>query len=231
MKAPHASFVIPVKDGQAYLAETLESCLAQTRERWEAVIVDDGSRDSTPKLIEYYKKKDARFRSITQLESQGRSAARNRGIREALGDIILTLDADDINFPSRVADTLNFFKRTPRVSISYGPFQVTDALGTIQGHQDAGPMDWAKCKREKMWYIGHSTLAFRKKVFERVQYSLGEWSDHGIDDWKFIADCYKAGFKFGATPKLLMKYRWIPKRRDEEKITALKTEWLSKLSS
>lgn len=228
MKAHYASFVIPVKDGAAYLAETLESCLAQTRGRWEAVIVDDGSKDSTPRLIEYYKKKDERFRSITLPESLGRSAARNHGIKEALSDVILTLDADDVCFETRVADTLNFFKKNPRTNIAYGPFQVTDALGTIQGHQDAGPMDWAKCKREKMWYIGHSTLAFRKKVFDKAQYSLGEWSDHGIDDWKFIADCYKAGFKFGAIPRLLTKYRWVPKPRDEKKILELKTECLSK---
>ena len=225
---PQASFVIPVKDGAAYLAETLDSCLAQTRSRWEAVIVDDGSTDSTPKIIDYYEKKDERFRSIVFPVNRGRSAARNAGCIEAVSDILLMLDADDLCFPNRLADTLSFFKKNPRTHICYGQFQVMDALGKILGHQDATPMDWEKSKKEKLWYIGHSTLAFRKKVFEKAQYTVGDWSDHAIDDWKFIADCHKEGLKFGPIQRMMMKYRWMPKPRDEEKILALKTEWLSR---
>ena len=219
---PLASFVIPVKDGAAYLAEAVDSCLRQTRKRIEVVLVDDGSTDSTSTIIDHFKAKDGRVRSARFDECRGRSLARNAGIDMALSDVILTLDADDIAKETRAADTLNFFKKNPTVDIVYGQFQIIDELGRVEGYCDAAPFDWEKLKETKLAFIGHSTMAFRKSVFEKVQYTDGPYSANGIDDWRFQVDAYKAGFKFGAVKRFLSQYRWIPKPRDEKKILELK---------
>lgn len=224
---PRASFIIPVKDGAAYLAECLDSCLVQTQKRIEIIVVDDGSTDSTPQLIEFYKTKDKRIKSIRFEENKGRSAARNAGIEASNSDVLLMLDADDIASPSRAADTLQFFKKNPRIGLVYGEFTVIDPLGVIVAHQKAFPFDWEKSKQDKFFYIGHSTVAFRRKVFDKVQYTNGDFSQNAIDDWKFQLDAYKAGFKFGAIPRILAKYRWIQKERDEKKILELKEAALS----
>lgn len=226
---PRASFVIPVHNGAAYLADCLESCLAQTQKRFEVIVVNDGSTDSTQHLIDYYTKKDKRIVSVKLETNQGRSMARNVGIEKANSDVILTLDADDLATPNRVGDTLNFFKANPRIDIAYGEFAIVNPHGIIIGHQKAIPYDWEKIKTEKFFFIGHSTMAFNKKVFKKVQYSDGEWSSLGIDDWKFQLDAQKAGFKFGAINKLLCRYRYIPKERDEKRVTELKEESLGLL--
>lgn len=224
---PRASFIIPVKDGAAYLAECLDSCLAQTQKRIEIIVVDDGSTDSTPRLIDFYKAKDKRIKFIRFEENQGRSAARNAGINAASSEILLMLDADDIATPTRVADTINFFKKNPRIGLAYGEFSVINPLGVIMGHQKSVPFDWEKSKKDKFFYIGHSTVAFRRKVFDKVQYTNGAFSQNGIDDWRFQLDAYKSGVKFGAIPRILAKYRWIPKERDEKKILELKEACLA----
>lgn len=222
MPKPKASFVVPAYNAEAFLAETIESCLKQTERGIEIVIVNDGSTDSTQDLASYYLSKDARIRLINQ-GNEGRTKARNAGISEAKADIILTQDADDISYPERVAETLAAFKKT-KADIVYSSFHTIDAIGQILDAPIlALPFDYERVKREWFTYIGHSTMAFRKSVFEKVQYSAGDYDKHAIDDWKFQVDAYLAGFKFAPIKKVLAAYRIIPKMRDEEKIKELKT--------
>lgn len=224
---PSASFIIPVKDGAAYLAECLDSCLKQTLRRIEIIVVDDGSEDSTPQLIDYFKRKDSRVQSFRFEKNQGRSIARNEGMKLAQSEIFMMLDADDIATENRAADTVRFFKKYPRINVAYGEFSVISDLGIYLAHQKAFPFDWEKAKEDKFFYIGHSTMAFRRKVFEKVQYTDGPYSQNGIDDWKFQLDAYKAGFKFGAIDRILAKYRFIPKDRDEKTVLELKEACLN----
>jgi glycosyltransferase involved in cell wall biosynthesis len=219
---PLASIIIPVYNGGAFLAPTIESCLNQDQKNIEIIIVDDGSTDRTPKIIEHYQAKDSRIVSCRLPENRGRSEARNYGIYEAKSPILLMMDADDIATPNRVSDTLKFFKKNPGTSICYGQFSVIDAYGKIMGHQDAQPFDKKKVIKDKMFYIGHSTMAFRRKVAEKVSYTSGEYSKHGIDDWKFQLDAMNKGFRFGPVKRMFMQYRWIPKERDEKRILELK---------
>lgn len=225
---PRASFVIPVKDGRAYLAPTIKSCLEQDSKRVEVIVVDDGSTDDTQNIIRWFEREDGRVRGVFLKENKGRSEARNAGIEAAKSDMILSLDADDLTSKTRVVDTLSFFKKNPGVDIVYGEFQAMDSKGVLLGGQKAVPFDFEAMKKDaRMWfYIGHSTVAFRKKVFEKVRYSSGDWSKHAIDDWKMFVDAHKAGFRFAPINKIFMRYRLIPKQRDEEFIKKIKREFL-----
>jgi len=222
-----ASFVIPVYNGQAFLAQTIESCLRQTEKKIEVIVVDDGSTDGTRRIIDYYCRKDNRVKFLLHEKNMGRSIARNGGNANAQGDVILVLDADDIASADRVAQTLNYFKKNPTVDIVYGQFNVLDAVGRFQEGFDVMPFDFERVKTDKFTYICHSTMAFKKTVAEKVQYTDGDYSKHAIDDWKFQVDAHKAGFKFGAIRKILGAYRHIPKLRDEGKILELKNACLN----
>lgn len=219
---PKASFVIPAYNAEAFLAETIESCLKQTERKIEVVIVNDGSTDDTQKVIDYYQGKDERIKCKIKANG-GRSAARNEGISEARADIILTQDADDISYPERVADTLAAFKKT-NADIVYSSFHTIDAIGQILDEPVlALPFDYEKVKKEWFTYIGHSTMAFKKSVFKEVQYQSGDYDKHAIDDWLFQVTAFQRGFRFAPIKKVLAAYRVIPKVRDEEKIKELKT--------
>ena len=94
MQQPLISVVTPVYRSEEILARAVGSLLAQDFRDWEAVIVDDGSPDSSWRVVQAYSWIDPRIRTIRQ-EHAGACIARNRGIAEAHGDYLLFLDADD----------------------------------------------------------------------------------------------------------------------------------------
>jgi len=89
------SIVTPVYNGERFLAETIDSVLAQTYEDWEMLIINDGSSDRSVEIAQSYADKDLRIKVFSQ-ENAGSAAARNNGIRRAQGRYIALLDADDL---------------------------------------------------------------------------------------------------------------------------------------
>lgn len=88
------SVVLPVYNGELYIARSIRSVQKQTCDNWELLVVNDGSQDNTERIVQDFVGRDARIRLITQ-ENQGVSVARNRGIDEMSGDLLMFLDADD----------------------------------------------------------------------------------------------------------------------------------------
>lgn len=88
------SVVLPVYNGEKYLASAIESILAQSYERWELLVVNDGSKDNTRAICEEYAAKDSRIKVFHQLNG-GVNAARAKGIDNANGEYLTFLDADD----------------------------------------------------------------------------------------------------------------------------------------
>ena len=88
------SIIIPCYIQAQYLDETLQSVLAQTYDKWECIIVNDGSPDITDEVAKVWLDRDNRFKYIYK-ENGGLSSARNAGLRVAMGDFIQFLDADD----------------------------------------------------------------------------------------------------------------------------------------
>ena len=92
------SVIIPAYNAEDFLGETLDSLVNQTLKDFEVIIIDDGSTDGTPVIIEEYCEKYSNFKSITQPNS-GVSTTRNRGIDEATGEYLAFLDSDDLYTP------------------------------------------------------------------------------------------------------------------------------------
>lgn len=93
---PKVTIVIPLYNTEAFIADALESVLAQTFTDWECIVVNDGSTDRSAEIVEEYVKKDARIRLIHQ-PNQGVCGARNAGAAHASPDsqYLFFLDADD----------------------------------------------------------------------------------------------------------------------------------------
>ena len=88
------SVIIPVYNAEPYLARCIDSVLASACVGFEIILVNDGSTDRSPEICSGYAEQDSRVRFVSQ-ENQGVSAARNRGLGEALGEWVVFLDADD----------------------------------------------------------------------------------------------------------------------------------------
>lgn len=88
------SFIIPAYQVEQYIGQCIESILGQTRDNWEAIIIDDGSSDGTYKIAKEYEKKDKRIR-VVHKKNGGVSSARNLGIELSHGKWICFIDGDD----------------------------------------------------------------------------------------------------------------------------------------
>lgn len=88
------SVIVPFYNSRKTIGRCIESILAQTYPEFEVLLVNDGSKDDTRKIVEQYMGKDSRLKMIDK-EHAGVSAARNRGLEEASGDYIQFVDSDD----------------------------------------------------------------------------------------------------------------------------------------
>lgn len=155
---PMVSVIVPVYNGEEYLAEALESVLAQDYHPTEIIVVDDGSTDGTAQVAS--RLKDS-IRYIYQPNS-GPAAARNRGLSAAGGEVIGFLDADDM----WVGDKLEL--QTGRLA---GDSSAQVVIGSVQNVEDlktvGGELRFEKLS-EPMVPLMLGSALFRRAVFDKV---------------------------------------------------------------
>lgn len=105
------SIITPAYNAAAYIAETIESVLAQTYTNWEMLIVNDCSKDNTPEIVESYAAKDKRIKLLNLKQNSGAAVARNAAIQNAKGRYIAFLDSDDLWKKEKLQKQLNFMQQ------------------------------------------------------------------------------------------------------------------------
>jgi glycosyltransferase involved in cell wall biosynthesis len=106
---PLISIVLPVYDGAAHLDAAVASVLGQTLRDFELLIIDDGSRDDSPRLARGWARRDARVRALSR-ENRGLVRTLNEGVGLARGRWIARMDADDVCAPGRLAAQLAWLR-------------------------------------------------------------------------------------------------------------------------
>ncbi|HEY9809668.1 MAG TPA: glycosyltransferase [Halomicronema sp.] len=164
---PQVSVIIPSYNCERYIVEAIESVLNQTYTEYEIIVIDDGSTDNTRLVLEPYIEK---IHYIYQ-ENQGVSAARNRGIKEAKGEFIAFLDADDFFIlPTKLEEQVACFHKQPEVGIVQSGWcfvnEWREKIFDKEPWQDADELNL------KAWLLwGHvlpSAIMIRKEWLERV---------------------------------------------------------------
>lgn len=112
MSAPQFSVIIPAFNAEDFIGDALRSVYAQTVQDMEVIVINDGSSDGTLAVLEQVR--DPRLRVVT-LPNGGVSRARNCGIREARGEYVAFLDADDLWAPDHLEHAAEFFKEHPDI--------------------------------------------------------------------------------------------------------------------
>jgi len=196
------SVVIPCYHQAQYLAETVESVLAQTFGNWEIIIVNDGSPDHTTDVAQgIILKNPSRKIRLIEKANGGLADARNAGIRFARGNYVLPLDADDKIDPTFLAKTVALLEQRPEIAIAYTDWVYFGAHTTQRAALD---YDFARlCKKENLFTC---TSLFRKKAWEAVGgYNLN--MTRGVEDWDFWISCGAQGFVGQRIPEPLFFYR------------------------
>jgi glycosyltransferase involved in cell wall biosynthesis len=123
---PLVSVVIPSYNQADYLREALDSLLAQTYPRWEAIVVNDGSTDHTDDVLAEYARRDQRIRPYSK-PNGGITSALNYGIERAQGDFFCWLSSDDLFYPEKLSAQVEAFANLDEGSVLvYGSFDILE---------------------------------------------------------------------------------------------------------
>lgn len=143
IKNPLVSIIVPVYNGQRYLGECIDSILNQDYENIELIIVNDGSKDASSRIIDEYAKKDKRVKAIYQKNS-GVSSARNNGINNANGEYVTFVDADDYLEKDYVGYLCNLIvENDADISLTPFPNKVTESNKKINNKIDDYIVLWS----------------------------------------------------------------------------------------
>jgi glycosyltransferase involved in cell wall biosynthesis len=120
---PRVSVIMPFLDVAPYLGEAIESVVAQTYDRWELLLVDDGSTDGSTEMARAHAARDPErvcYLRHDERASRGASAARNFGLAHARGEFIALLDGDDVWLPHKLEQQVALLDAHPEVGMVYG---------------------------------------------------------------------------------------------------------------
>jgi glycosyltransferase involved in cell wall biosynthesis len=199
------SVIIPAYNRERTIAKAIQSVQSQTYDKWEAIVVDDGSTDATSKIVQRIAENDNRIRLIRHSENRGAQTARNTGIKAAKGTWISFLDSDDEWLPNSLRVRLEK-ALTDKVAVVHSggyilmngkepkPYRVTQTSGKVYN---------ALLANENPMF---QALLVSKRAIERIGYldekivSFQEW-----DTYIRLAKFYK--FAFVPEPTFVYDYR------------------------
>jgi glycosyltransferase involved in cell wall biosynthesis len=214
--SPLVSCIVAVFNGERYLAEALRSILAQTYRPLEVLVVDDGSTDGTPAVIDGF---GDQVRMLRQ-PNAGPAAARNRGLAAARGGLVAFLDADDLWHPDKLTRQMARFGARPELDVSLTHIQnfwvpeLREEEERCRGHRVAQPAP------------GYLTAAMvaRRRVFERVGRFEESW--HHVHDTEWFARARELNAVLEMLPQVLVYRRLHADNRSRRLARASRDEYL-----
>lgn len=208
LMCPRVSVVIPVFKSEQVLARALGSLLAQDEKRWEAVVVDDGSPESSWRVTQAYAWIDPRIRTVRQAHG-GVCAARNTGVGHARGEYLLFLDSDDWLEPRALAHLI-WASDQNGWRVTYGNFRYATPDGAATewsgGHDSRLPLFEALCGSNVLSVP--ASVMIRKSVLDEV--GGFDTSLAHCGDWDLWGRAARQGQAIGHVPHCVAGYRMSP---------------------
>jgi len=155
--------LMPVYNGEKYLAEAIKSILNQTFTNFEFIIIDDGSSDKSLEIIKSFD--DARITLLRNGENLGLVKTLNKGIKVATGKYIVRMDADDISLPERIKKQVVFMESHPEIAVSGSWVRIIKNVETGEVWNFPGDPAEIKCKLLFNNVLVHSSVIIRKEYF------------------------------------------------------------------
>jgi len=206
---PLISILVAAYNAEKYIAEALDSCLAQTYSPIEIIVVNDSSKDNTEKIALEYATKDNRIKVFTH-PNMGAALTRNRGIELAKGEWIAILDGDDVLFPHTIEEQFKYQQIHPKaVVVSDWGYYIGENSKIIGKY--AYPYDltnYEQCqkylKEKRMINILHAGTIYRRDVI----LGFGGYSAEQICEDNYMWNrLVELGHTIVVNNKFLVKYR------------------------
>ena len=203
MSTPLISIITPNYNCSRFIAETIESVLAQTYTNWEMIIVDDCSTDNSYEIALNYSKKDSRIKVYKNENNSGAAFSRNKAIEIAKGEYIAFLDSDDLWSLDKLEKQLRFMQEN-NYFFTYTNFEHIDEDSTSLNVFVSGPKVVSRRMLNNSNYLGCLTVMYDKKVVGDISISekIKKRNDHAL--WLKVIDITKQCYLLDEN---LSKYR------------------------
>jgi hypothetical protein len=177
---PLVSVVLPTRDRPELLRRAIASVLAQRYPRWELLVIDDGGKADSKRVVE--DASDERIRWM-RIAHQGTCAARNMALATASGEIVAYLDDDNVMDPAWLRSVVWAFEQHPEVDVLYGAFVVDDLLRAGGSESGALPRTFLHTWNREVLRTGNladmSAIAHRSGLpearFDESLRTMGDW--------------------------------------------------------
>lgn len=204
---PRVSVIVPCYDKAPFVQATLDSVYAQSFPSWELIAVDDGSKDGTAEVL---RAQGSRIQALFG-PNRGASAARQRGLEAARGELIQYLDADDLLEPDALARAVAALDASG-ADVAYGGYQ--ELVERESGRFEAGrsvdrSMESVDADPElatfTSFWVPPAALLYRRALAQRI----GRWRDDlpVIQDARYLQDAALCGARFVRVPGIQAQYR------------------------
>lgn len=186
---PKVSVIMSVYNGEEFLREAIESILNQTYRNFEFIIIDDGSKDKSLKIIKSYK--DARIVLVSR-PNKGLVASLNEGIALSKGEYIARQDADDVSVLDRFEKEVKYMDKHPKTALVGSNYTIMDIKGNplVTTNVFTHPND-LKLAQVTCNQYGHGSVMLRKSALDKVggyDKSVGHVEDYDL--WTRLSQTY-----------------------------------------
>lgn len=230
------SVLLPVWNAEATLPVCLRSIQRQTEQRWQCVIVDDGSRDTSLARARWFADRDPRFIVIATAHD-GLVSALNTGIAHCRGPFIARMDADDLMHRHRLAAQVRALEENPNLAAVGCHVRLFPRRHLRDGRRAyerwLNSLDTARRVREDAFVecpIAHPTLMIRRRVLADFSYGDCNWPE----DYDLVLRLLTRGHAVSVVPQRLLSWRDGPQRLSRtspiyalERFTACKAAFLA----
>jgi glycosyltransferase involved in cell wall biosynthesis len=196
-RSPLVSVLMPAYNAEQFIAEAIDSILAQTYTNWELIVINDGSTDRSREIVAAFT--DSRIRLIDNEKNMGIVATLNRAIDAATGDYCARMDADDVCFPERLAVQVRFMERHPDCGIC-GTWSANSDGTTSKMHVRNGIL---KCCVIAQCPFVHPSVMLRTDLLKSVRYDSNFLYAEDYNLWENLSH----RTRMANIPRRLLYYR------------------------
>ena len=217
---PLVSIIMPCYNAERYIAQSIESVLAQTYQNWELLMTDDNSADGTAAIAKSFCDKCKRINLLESKEHRGIAGTRNLSIERAKGRFIAFLDNDDMWTPEKLEKQIKFML-DKGIGFSYTSYELIDKEGVTKNKtiKTQGVLSYKKYLRNTI--IGSGTVVLDREIIGDFRMPTNDTSD----DMALWLNILRKGYKAYPLNEVLHRYRVTGKSASSNKFKASHDVW------
>lgn len=215
------SIILPFYNADQTLRDSIQSVINQSFDKWELLLINDGSNDSSLSIAKGYSQKDERIRIINLIENKGVGHARNMGIELAVNDFILFLDSDDLWYTIKLEVLSEYIVDNPAYGVYYSSYNIITNEGVscnkvLKVTPINGLMD----------YLKRTNIGLSFTLVDRSRIGKIRFSQHRTrQDTRFWIELLQNQIRFCPIQIVLGDYRLTKNSLSRNKIRAAIEVW------